>query len=131
MPYMDIGDVRTMEIRSRRRWNRTGVEVQPGQEYLLTGYGRWRDLFDPSDPGGHDGSTWIYRVADSRRRAPHLPWFSLVGALDRDTSTFFAIGLESTWSAPRAGEITCFANDVSFMYWNNSGSVSLSIERTR
>ena len=128
---MEIGDARTMKIASRRRWNRTGVHVQPGQSFHLTASGRWKDLFDLSDPGGHDGSKWVYRLADSWRRAPHLPWFSLVGALDRDTSSFFAIGLESTWSAPRAGEITCFANDVNLMYWNNRGSVTLRIERVK
>lgn len=128
---MDLGDVQTLTIKSCRRWNRTGVRVRKGEEYRLNASGVWKDLGDRSGAGGHDGNKWIYRKAAAWRRAPDLPWFSLVGALDRDTSSFFAIGEESTWRTTRDGEITCFANDVGFMYWNNCGSVTLRIERVR
>ncbi len=31
------------------------------------------------------------------------------------------------YTAPRAGRLTCFANDVPGFYWNNRGAIRLSV----
>jgi hypothetical protein len=46
-------------------------------------------------------------------------------------STCFVIGRQCLAFKPkRSGTLWCFANDVPVMYWNNSGSIKLTIKRT-
>lgn len=41
----------------------------------------------------------------------------------------FLIGSAAAITPTRAGELRCYANDVPLMYWNNTGSVTLTIVR--
>jgi hypothetical protein len=115
------------EIRAARRWNATGIRVEAGQAYDLAATGRWMDLNLCAGPAGNPHPTWSQRLVACRLRAPDALYFTLIGALDRDPSTQFPIGACRSWTAPRAGELTCFANDVPLMYWNNRGSVHLTV----
>jgi len=53
---------------------------------------------------------------------PEAKWFSLIGAIDRDKKTLFDIGklIETggTYTASQGGELSCFANDLWIMYFN-------------
>ena len=54
-------------------------------------------------------------------------WFALIGALDEDEATQFVIGTKIVFTSPRAGELTCFANDWRSKYDNNKGTVTIAV----
>lgn len=87
-----------------------------------------------SRPGG---SGTIVRGA---RREQDMPWFCLVGAIGNgvgvDVTTqklnpheAFRIGSSAVHRPTKSGYLYCFANDVWSFYFNNKGSVRLTVSR--
>src|ERR1043165_2735120 len=119
-------DVGKAVISARLRWNRTGIALAAGEQYLITATGRWVDFFLCHGPAGDPGRGYM-RLLDQRKRIPTENWFALIGALDCNPNTAFLIGKERDITIQVAGKLTCFANDVSSMYWNNWGHVELLV----
>lgn len=116
------------EIRAAAYWNDTGIMLRPESCYDFIAEGHWIDLIIRSGPEGNPNPVWTQRQLAGCLRAPDALYFTLMGALDRDPATIFAIGARRVgWSPPRAGQLTCFANDVPGFYWNNRGSVRLTV----
>lgn len=44
--------------------------------------------------------------------------------------TLFSVGKSVHFQAPFTGQLICFANDAHTLYWNNRGSIQVTIERT-
>lgn len=118
-----------VEIRAREKWNDTGVQVSAGESYLFAATGQWDDASHTCGPDGYPSPNFILRAAERLRRVPAAPWFALIGAVNQDSATTFFIGKGITRAFNGNGSLSCFANDVSFMYWNNRGSVELKITR--
>lgn len=124
---------RTAPIDARLCWNVTDLMLEAGHSYDFSATGTWRDANIVCDAGGYPPPTLsalqavILKPFESLRRVPAWPWFSLVGAIDQDMRTAFLIGRGGRVTAPKTGMLTCFANDVPFMYWNNSGIVTLTV----
>lgn len=117
-------------ICAARPWNETGIVVQAGATYALAAEGRWTDFFIASGPEGNATPTWPQRLLESRLRMVGARYFALIGAIDSDPATLFLIGCGvACWTAPRTGQLTCFANDVPGFYWNNRGSIALTVLR--
>lgn len=126
---MQIGEKVTVTIAARRPWNGTGVVLEHGHTYRLTAAGEWVDAWSRCGPAGYPSNNIILRLAERLRRDPQQPWFALIGAHAHDPNTHFAIGTGCVYRPQRSGELSCFANDVPFFYWNNRGSISLTVER--
>lgn len=45
-------------------------------------------------------------------------------------NTLFNVGTETTFTAQYSGQLICFANDAHTLYWNNAGSLDVTITRT-
>lgn len=118
-----------MEVHARNRWNDSGVRLLAGQAYRLTASGTWTDWTIACGPEGFASPGLLMRTFEGLRRAPQHDWFMLMGALDRDPKTIFPIGRSAIYRPERSGVLTCFANDVALMAFNNSGSVQLTIEQ--
>jgi len=118
------------EILACRRWNETPFRVVEGHRYRFSATGEWKDWRTPSGATGYLDDR--LKRFEPLRRLPEARWFSLVGAVNRDRLTLFDIGHliaeQQPWTAPETGTLYCFANDVWFMYWNNRGTVELSME---
>jgi len=69
-------------------------------------------------------------VREWLRRAPNERWFALIGTIERNEANYFLIGVEATIAPKAAGLLYCFANDVSFMFWNKKGEILLTVIRT-
>ncbi len=121
----------TISICAKKKWSRTGFVLEAGCTYRFAAKGQWVDwtiVYGPD--GGTSGSNFFLRLFEGFRRRPKDNWFALIGGVDEDDSTTFLIGASlPIFTAIRAGELACYANDVPFAYFNNKGSVSLTIER--
>jgi hypothetical protein len=63
------------------------------------------------------------------RRAPREKWFALICAIDAAPRSRLLIGRSRTLRAASTGTLRCFANDTPGFYWNNAGSVELTVIR--
>jgi len=126
---VEIGQKVTVPVAARRLWNDTGVVLEQGHTYRFTAVGKWVDAWNRCGPEGYASNNVFMRLAERARRVPSEPWFALIGAQARDLSTRFAIGVGSECQPRQTGELTCFANDVPFLYCNNRGEIALTIER--
>jgi hypothetical protein len=115
-------------IESRAIWVPTGLRVVAGRNYRLSAAGRWKDAGIDTDAAGYPSANLPQRWTERWRRQPDAPWFALVGAIDRRRETQFVIGSGCAWRATASGELTCFANDLRWFYFNNSGRVVLRVE---
>jgi hypothetical protein len=116
---------------AQRYWNHTGYSVEAGATYELAATGIWYDASTPSGPDGYPRGNYFQNLVSGFRRSPCHQWFALIGTLDGSHNTQFLIGSHVTYTAPRSGEIVCYANDVPGFYWNNEGSVNLMIDRIK
>jgi hypothetical protein len=114
-------------IEAKPLWNKTGIQVIAGQQYSITASGEWVDWFIHHGPEGDPSESFYMKAFEPLRRMKNENWFALIGALDQDMSTAFPIGAGCQYTAPKSGELTCFANDVEGFYWNNYGAVQMTV----
>lgn len=116
-----------VSVRAREHWNDTKLDVRPGERWLISATGQWTDWKTPSGPEGYFEPK--LKLFERLRRMPQAPWFSLVSAVGNAPDSFVLIGRSGELRPTRAGRLLLFANDVSFMYWNNSGELAVAIHR--
>lgn len=135
-------------VSAKSRWNASGILFQQGVSYrieVVDGENPiWNDkkieataegwCKEPNSkcqrPDGFKG--WIMRLMEPFRRSPEHDWFYLMGAVGdgkADKPEPFPIGLNRIVKPEVDGEFCSFANDLPFMYGNNSGSLKLKITR--
>ena len=127
---MNIGESANSQIRARLHWNETGIQLVAGEQYLITASGEWVDFFIKHGPDGDPSPNAYMRSFESQRRMPNEFWFALIGGLDSNLETAFLIGSRCQYTAVKSGQLCCFANDVDWFYWNNWGSVSMTVTRS-
>jgi hypothetical protein len=120
----------TVRIPASAYWTETGIWLQAGVPYCLVAQGQWCDAGLSSDAGGNPKPVLLQRLFAPLLRVPNERYFTLIGAFDRNSATTFPIRTGTTILAPRSGMLTCFANDVSWAYWNNSGEVELTVQES-
>lgn len=124
---------RRVRVDTRAPWTSTGLTLDAGSAYELSASGAWSDGGIDCGPSGFFSvgqgclRACVLRPAERLRVLPTAPWFALVGALDGDPSTAFEIGAGTIYTPPRAGMLTCCANDVPWMRWNNRGYITLTV----
>jgi hypothetical protein len=127
---LSIGQTVNACVRADERWNQTFVLVHPGEQYRFEVLPRdqvWKDWRIPATAVGY--SKPYLRPFERFRRVPGAAWFALVGTIGKTDDGAFVIGAGVTKSMDAAGKLVCFANDISFLYWNNHGSLQLSVSR--
>jgi len=128
--HLDVGPPRTVEVQADKKHNDVGIDVKKGEQYSIEATGTWCDTkkhcHGPEGYTAESLSKW-----EKLRRVKDAQWFTLIASIGHDDHAAKAIGPKGTFEATADGKLTFFANDVSFMYWNNSGSVSVTITRTK
>jgi len=118
----------TCSINSHKHWNDTSIVLEAGHAYCLIvpGHQKWQDWGICSGPDGYcRRKLWLFEFW---RRMPQAHWFALVGSVDKKKDARFVIGSGLAIYYPsRTGRLFCYANDVYGFYWNNSGTVTLSV----
>jgi hypothetical protein len=127
---LSLGESSTIEVKASDYWSDTGLELANGALYECRADGRWLDWHITSGPDGYDASWWplLQPLFNRWRRIPTARWFALCGAVQGKETDLFLIGSRAQLRLP-AGRLLCFANDLSGFYWNNSGAVTLTLER--
>jgi hypothetical protein len=70
------------------------------------------------------------RLVERSRRRPKDPWFALAAAVAQQNKTAFTISKSLPgWSVSMDGTLYCYANDIHGFYFNNSGTVQLTVLR--
>ncbi len=110
---------------ARALWNDSGFDVTAGALVLIAAHGEWFDWNRKTGPGGYVEPKFDF-IADWRR-APGANWFALVGCVDKDKRTCQAVQFGQHMRFAASGRLWLFANDLPFMYWNNSGAICVRI----
>ncbi len=138
---MEIGTSITIPIEAHKEWNNTQIRLVAGEEYHLKASGQWVDWYIVCDADGWpsgllnilfglSGLNLLLEATKGFRRAPEERMFALIGSIDQQ-APYFGIGVEATIAPTATGTLYCFANDVPFFYWNNWGTIQLTITRMR
>lgn len=132
MRTLKLGEVASdIPVVAKAKWNPTGLLVEPGQRYLVTAStDLWMDRDIPSTAAGQPG-VGAQKLFLPLKRCRAAQWFQLVAAVGRSHSQLFPIGMEGKVSLVLgdSGELYLFANDVSFAYFNNAGSITVDVCR--
>jgi hypothetical protein len=131
-PYpvrLNPGDSVQVQIFARAEWNDTTVEVRKDETYCLEATGTWYDASISCRADGYLSRSAGFRLTERWRRCPPGNWFALIGVIGRDESTSFIIGERKEVTTAKGGVLHCYANDLPFMYGNNSGCVKLTVTR--
>jgi hypothetical protein len=129
---LKVGESRTIEVEAGRYWNRSEMLLGKGCRYDFSCNPKqqWIDWSTPANADGYESNSFILRASERLRRFPDANWIALIGAIGASQRYGFKIGISlKGFTATQTGELCCFANDVSIMYWNNSGSISLTVKR--
>jgi hypothetical protein len=128
MITLEQGKPNSVNIHAKKFWNHTVIGLKVGQQYLLKAEGKWIDWYIETDANGY--SRWYLRPYEIFRRMRRENWFALIGTIGESLNNAFLIGMGPTdYMPPISGELVCFANDMPGFYWNNYGSVQLTVTR--
>jgi len=130
MTKLQIGSPSETIIDAHKYWNATGIYLEIGASYKFEVQGEqfWYDAKIRSDADGYT-KPWL-RWAEMFRRKPNENWFSLIGNIGQSGKQEFLIGKKlEKHKATSSGELFCYANDVPIMYFNNRGTLIVTITR--
>ena len=129
--HLAPGEERVVSACARLRWNHTGIRVHADETYDITARpgSVWKDASHEVTAKGYE----LRRLAPFRpfRRRRDAPWFELIGAVGESEHTSFRISEHAPVTFHTKGELVLYANDASFMYWNNTGSIEVVVRRIR
>ncbi len=125
-----------LEIRAESYWNASGLILEKGATYNfeVNEESTWKDASKDATAVGWKATGFLLAMR-SLARAPDQKYFYFMGALrgacydGLTCEEQFPIGKKAQFTAPADGEFCSFANDIPFMYWNNSGSLIIEITR--
>ncbi|MFM0629913.1 DUF2235 domain-containing protein [Paraburkholderia xenovorans] len=137
-PNIDPASAVQVRVFASSLWNWTGIFIKEGTSYRFkVPEGQaWLNGDTPSGAQGTPGN-WMQHLFAWARRVREANWFELCGAISHPGQPgrtgvppepfYFRIGREVEIKAPYSGYLYCFANDASWAYWNNQGSLRVEI----
>lgn len=109
----------------------TGFEIQPNRRYRFLAKGTWIDLKPPAiGPDGVSKPGGLREFVNWAKRLPTAPWMALLMRTrgTNGTSDWRLLGGRGdVLSDLPAGRLQMCANDVPGFYWNNRGSLNVSV----
>ena len=131
-------------VRANQLYNGTGIQVEPGEQYLfkVPGGQSWHDATIRSGPDGWDTDdeqiAWykkgLIKQMEAYRRLPKANWLSLIGSIGTEGDNLFFIGRggkDNILTPNRSGVLYAFANDILSKYSNNKGEIYVSITKIK
>lgn len=129
---LTVGQTKSFVINAKTFHNETHLYMRAGEKYKFTvsGADKWKNGLTETTANGYQPG-----VLDAVRRQSAYNMMTLVGEIFREDNTrfyqnnHFKIGTSRTYTAEVSGFLICHANDNPAFYNDNSGSVTLTIER--
>ncbi len=122
---MEINEEITIPIESERHWGSKSIFVVANARYRFTPSGQWKDW---KNTCGAEGYIKPYlKITSSLLRHKNGLYFSLIASIDKRKNFEILEPIEKTME--QDGELFFYANDIFGFYWNNCGSLSLTIKR--
>jgi hypothetical protein len=106
-------------------WNDTGIDVVAGLTYSYEANGTWKDSTIECDANGF--SRFFMDRFSFLKRTPSARWFQLVTSNDKQSAYTVVLGTSGRFIAPASGRLWVYANDASFAYGNNSGTIDFVV----
>jgi hypothetical protein len=128
---LPVGESAEFWVHAEIQWNDSGVDLIANGKYdlVVLGSQTWNDASIVSGAGGY-GSHSGQHIWERFRRIPTADWLELIGTIGKSTDSAFIMGKKLIGFSPSiSGRLYCFANDLRFMYWNNSGSIKAIVSR--
>lgn len=137
-PNVDPAVAVEVRVFANPLWNWTGIFMNEGVSYRFK-VPEGQTWLDGDSAWGAEGTpgNWMQRLFAWSRRVRGANWFELCGAISTPGQPgdagvppqpfYFRIGREVEIKAPCSGYLYCFANDASWAYWNNHGSLRVEI----
>lgn len=138
-----VGESKQVSVQANRKFNRSGVLVQPGQSYEVQ-YDFADKWYDASIECAADGwdrddidswrlKEWFIKLAEDDRRVSEAKWFELiatVGKRDERAMRFVNTNAnQATITIAHEGQLYFFANDLLSKYGNNFGKIDVMVKR--
>lgn len=138
LPRLAVGQSLTLDVPAVKYWS-FAVSVRSGEQYTFSTPpdARWVDYFIASGPNGYATeeaplfSRALLKAFEPFRRLPQEKWFVLSGCVGFNSTNCFAVGAASTMQISTTGPLSFFANDVPIQYYNNLGSIQVTVRRDR
>jgi hypothetical protein len=138
--HLARGQRTVVTVVSAKWLNETGVAFHRGETYAIRPLPnqKWYDLTIPTTPSGFNSKTnALMEPFTNQRHFPQADWLELCGTVG--TEAPFIIGdhevVIPAKGTPRAhspeGTLRLFANDVSWGYFDNFGSIKVEIRRLK
>jgi hypothetical protein len=127
-----VGESSVVPVDSKKYWNDSGIILERDGRYQFASdpAQQWLDWSNPANANGYKSNSLLLKLSEWFRRVPSADWFTLIGAIGMSERAAFIIGCSLKDFQPvENGRLYCFANDLSFMYWNNSGTVTVRVTR--
>ena len=124
--HLNIGDQKEFIIDAALKWNTTELSVLANEEYYFEAIGKWKHAGIECTADGY--SHWALILAAIFRRSFKNKWFALICTVDKSCHKYL-IGQKSNIKFCKAGNLYFYANDLICMYWNNHGTIELTIKR--
>lgn len=113
------------DVRAASRATATSILLEAGRVYKVVAPSTvsWIDCFYSSGPEGRN--PWWMRLYGPLKRHRGSSWMQLVSSVDGKESSAFQP--DAVLVPALDGELMLYPNDVSFMYWNNRGSIHVQV----
>ena len=79
-------------IVANAEWNDTGIDLVKGARYRMTATGSWHDRQFRAGPDGVPPQNLVQRIFSPLLRFPNGHYMTLIGCIDQDMGSAFAIG---------------------------------------
>jgi len=134
-----VDESHTSTVFSELKYNWSGVMLEAGCTYrfIVSSGERWKDGdIEECGPDGWSSKQlpWyresIVEAFEHKRRHPRANWFEIIGALgDEDDHLLRILSTDYTFAPEQDAELYYFANDITSMYDNNTGSIRVTVKR--
>lgn len=132
MRKLTVGEkILGIPVDAGKLWNGTGILVGTGEKYRInTSDEMWSDAGIKCTAAGQSGRG-IQKIFRALIRCNQAQWFELVATVGSSSQQMIPIGhgADVSFVTEKDCELGFFANDVIFMYWNNSGVIHVSLTR--
>jgi hypothetical protein len=141
-PIDEVGGCFIIPVKARSKWNASGIRLLAGKNYsfeVLDQKARWQDATIVTDADGWTPKSQkdlsyfeklFIGLTEPLRRTANQNWFYLMGMVAEIGEKQFPIGkkTQKPYAVTTSGEFCAYANDLPWMYGNNSGSIKLRVK---